>query len=178
MKKLILLAVAFIAITFTSCDELDKFTTFEMDFTSSITVPASAGINLPFDLFSQDITTNSESTFGSNNTNKELLQEVKLKEMTMTITSPSSQRFDFLKEIHIYISADGLSELEIASKTDIPDNIGTELELDVNENDIKEYIKKDKFKLRVKTTTDEFLNEDVQIEVFQKFFVNAEVLGV
>lgn len=177
MKKLILATLVFFGIGFTSCD-LDQYTQFDMDFYSSVTVPASSGINLPFNLFTPDVTTNSEATFGSNNTNKDLLEEVKLTKMTMNITSPNDQRFDFLKEIHIYIDADGLSEVEIAFKENIPETIGTTLELDVNGNDIQEYLKKDKFKLRVETVTDEFVSDDVQIEVYSKFNVNALILGV
>lgn len=177
MKNLFLVVMVVLGCSMTSCD-LDQYTQFDMDFTSSVTVPASSGINLPFNLFTPEVTTNSEATFGSNNTNKDLLEEVKLTQMTMTITSPNDQRFDFLNEIRIFIDADGLSEIEIAFKENIPETIGTELELDVNGNDIQEYLKKDKFKLRVETVTDEFISEDVQIEVYSKFRVDAQVLGV
>ncbi len=176
MKKLFVLVLGLVTVGFMSCD-INKYTQFDMEFTSSITVPSSSGISLPFDLFSPDVTTNSSSTFGSNNTNKELIQEIKLTKMTLDITQPGDRDFDFLEEIHIYISADGLSEVEIAFKTTIPENVDF-LELDVNENDLKEYIKKDDFKLRVKTTTDEFLNNDVDIDVYTKFAIDAEVLGV
>jgi hypothetical protein len=176
MKKLIFLALGFVVFGFTSCD-LNEFTTFEMDFTSSVTVQKSSGISLPFDLLTPDMTTNSSSTFGTNNTNKELIQEITLKSMVLDITAPGDRDFDFLEEIHIYIQAEGLSEVEIAFKTNIPSDIDR-LELDVNSNDLKEYIKKDKFNLRVKTTTDEVLNDDVNIDVKSVFFVDAEVLGV
>ena len=176
MRNVIILALCFAVFGMTSC-ELNKYTQFDMEFTSSITIPASSGINLPFNLFTPDVTTNSTGTFGSNNTQKELIQEIKLTEMVLDITQPGDRDFDFLEEIHIYISADGLSEIEIAFKTDIPADVDN-LKLDVNSNDIKEYIKKDKFKLRVETTTDEFLNNDVDIEVYSKYFVDAEVLGV
>lgn len=178
MKKVLGFAIVLIAIMFSapSCD-LNKYTQFEMDFTSSVTVPASSGINLPFDLFTPNVTTNSTGTFGTNNTNKELIQEITLKTMRLDITAPGDRDFDFLTEIHIFISADGLSEVEIAYKTDIPADVD-QLTLDVNANDIKEYIKSDTFKLRVKTTTDEFLSNDVNIDVFTTFFVDAEILGV
>lgn len=176
MKKLIFLALGFAILGFTGCD-LNKYTTFDMEFNSSVTIQQSSGINLPFDLFTPDMTTNSSSTFGTNNTNKELIQEITLKSMVLDITAPGDRDFDFLEEIHIYIQAEGLSELEIAFKTNIPADVDR-LELDVNSNDLKEYIKKDKFNLRVKTTTDEFLNDDVNIDVKSIFFVDAEILGV
>lgn len=176
MKKLGLFVTALMILGFVGCD-LNKYTKFDMEFTNSITVPASSGISLPFDLFTPQTTTNAESTFGTNDTNKELIQEIILTKMTMDITAPGDRDFDFLQEIRIYINADGLSELEIASKTTIPADVDM-ITLDVNANDIKEYIKKDKFQLRVKTITDEVLNSDVNIEVYTKFAVDAEVLGV
>jgi hypothetical protein len=176
MKKLGLFVTALVILGFASCD-LNQYTEFEMDFTTSVTVPASSGITLPFDLFTPETTTNAETTFGNNDTNKELIQEIIMKQMTMDITAPGDRDFDFLKEIRIYINADGLSELEIASKTDIPADVDM-ITLDVNSNDIKEYIKKDKFQLRVKTVTDEVLSNDVNIDVYTKFAVDAEVLGV
>ena len=177
MKNLILFALlGFVVISFSNC-ELDKYTQFDMEFSSSVTVPKTSGLTLPFDLFTPEMTTNSSATFGTNNTNKELIEEIILKSMVLDITQPGDRDFDFLEEIHIFISADGLAELEIASKTTIPADVDR-LELDVNANDLKEYIKKDKFQLRVKTITDETLSDDVNIDVESVFAVDAEVLGV
>lgn len=178
MKALKILVLAAILIPFTSCEKVDEFTMFDMNFSSSISVPASSGLNLPFNLFSPDMETNSETTFGSNNTNKELIEEVTLTEMKLTITSPNNQRFDFLESITLYINADGLGEVEIASATNIPDNIGTELTLTPTENNLKEYITKDKFTIRANTVTDEFINEDININIDSKFHVDAKVLGL
>ena len=85
--------------------------------------------------------------------------------------------FDFLNEIHIYIQAEGLSELKIASKTDIPADVDN-IDLDVNSNDLKEYIKKDNYSLRLNTVTDEAMSQDHQIDVNSTFFVDAKILGL
>ena len=161
-----------------SCDEVAEIldVEFDINYTSEITVPASTGINLPLDLFTPEVTTNSEATFGNNNTSKDLIKEITLKSLILTITSPSSQRFDFLKEITVYINAEGLGELEIASAKDVADNIGNELELVVSDNNLQSYIKKDKFTLRVNAVTDEFINEDVKIEAASTYHVVANPL--
>ncbi len=163
-------------ISLSNCD-LNKYTQFDMEFNSSVTVPQSTGLNLPFDLFTPDMTTNSSATFGVNDTDKELIQEITLTSMKLDITQPGDRDFDFLEEIHIYINADGLSEIEIASQTDVPADVD-QLDLNVNANDLKEYIKKDKFQLRVEATTDELLSNDVNIDVKSVFFVDAEILGI
>lgn len=175
--KQVLFALAAIAVFGLSSCDFDEFTQFDMEFNSSITVPASSGINLPFDLFTPEITTNSESTFGSNNTSADLIESIKLTAMNLDITAPGDRDFDFLNSIKIYIDADGLSELMIASLTDIPADVDN-IELEVNDNDLKDYLTKDKFKLRVETVTDEFLNNDVNIDVKSTYRVDASILGL
>jgi hypothetical protein len=173
-----IVALMLCSFLFIQCDELDEYTMFDLEFTSSVSVPASSGLNLPFDLFTQDVTTNAESEFSIHDTNKESVEEITLTEMKLTITSPGSQRFDFLKSIEIFLEADGLSEIRIAYLETIPDNVGAELDLTTVENNLREYIIKDKFKLRAKIVTDEFITEKVDIDIYSKYHVDAKVLGL
>lgn len=176
-----LLSILFLAVMafgITSCELFDQVTKveFDMSFNSEVEVPASSGLNLPFNLFTPDIETNSEATFGINNTEKELVETVNLTSMDLTITSPNDQRFDFLEEITIYIKADGLDEIQIAYAENIPENIGNELSLTVTGNNLRDYIVEDEFTLRVNTVTDKTINQDVKIDVASEFHVIADVL--
>ena len=178
MQKIMFsLALAITAIFFTSsCKELDKLTQFEINYSSTAKIPANAVINLPIDLLTPDITTNSQSEFSSKQTNKDLIEAIKLLKLNLQITSPTTQRFDFLKSIEVYITAEGLGELKIAEKLDIPDTVGTDLSLDVKENDLAPYIKKDKFQLRLKAVTDKSITQDVTMKVNSVIFVDAKLL--
>lgn len=166
-----------ILLTFFSCKKVDKLTQFKMEFNSSVTIPSSTGINLPFNLFTPDIPSNSQSTFEGNNTRSDLVESIKLTKMDLTVTSPGNGNFGFLKSIEIFISAQGLPEEKIAWKNNIPSNIGNYLELETSSADIKEYIKKDKYTLRLSTVTDEILTSDHEINVHSIFLVDAKVLG-
>lgn len=175
-----LLGILLVAFTLfiVSCGEDNDPTTieFDLDYTSSVTVPASTGLNLPFDLFSPTVTTNAESRFGSNNTNKELVSEITLGSLVATITSPSDQRFDFVDEITLYIQADGLSEIEIASVTDVPDNVGATLEFTTTGNNLRDYLVKDSFVIRAEVTTGQNIAEEVDIQLDSKFNVIADII--
>jgi hypothetical protein len=149
-----------------------------MDYNTSVVIPSSTGINLPINLFTPDIESNAESTFSVNNTRKDLIQEIRLTKLDLKISSPPSASFDFLKSITIFISAEGLPEIEIAAKDNIPDNVGAFLSLDTKDVDLKEYIKKDQFKLRLNTTTDQVITSDYHIDVQLSFFVDAKILGI
>lgn len=177
MKIPSLLLVTLISVTQMACEKLDELTQFTISYDNSVTVPATAEINLPIDLQTPNVQTNSESTFSSNDTRKDLIEEIRLDLLILTIASPESSDFSFLESISIYLDAEGLPEIMIASAENIPDNIGSTLDLEVTENDLQEYIKKDEFKLLVTTVTDEIINEDHTIDIHSEFFVNAKILG-
>ncbi len=176
MKKTLLFFA--LSLLLFNCNELDKLTVFNLDYTESITIQSSANINFPFDVSTPDVSTNSNSSFASNNTSKDLIEDIRLNQLILTITTPSSGDFSFLKSITLYISADGLPETKIATKTTIPENQGNTLTLDVEDVDLKEYIKKDTYKLRLNTVTDKLITEDQEVDVYSQFKVNAKILGI
>ena len=178
MKYRSLIILSLLLLTYVSCKKLDKLTQFDMDYDSSITIKSTVGINLPFNIYTPDITTNSESTFKSNDTRKDLIEKIVLKTLQMTIKTPSDGDFSFLKSIEIKIAADGLSDKKIAWNYDIPNNVGNKISLQTSGDDLKEYIMKDSYKLKVTTTTDKILTQDHTIDIHSVFFVDAKILGL
>lgn len=160
-----------------SCERADELTQFDMDYTETIVVPSSSGINLPFNLTTPETETNSETTFQNNDTRKDLIEEIKVTEVTLTLTQPSSADFSFLESIEVFIQADGLDETRVAWQENVPENVGSTLSLNTSDMDLQEYVKKDEIVLRARTVTDEALTSDHHIEVYTNFFVNAKVLG-
>ncbi len=169
---------AIILMSFVQCKKVDQLTMFKLNYDASYTISSNSLIDIPFDFLTPDITTNSQEEFQLNNTNSDLIEEIILEALTLSITSPQGEDFSMLKSIEVFINAEGLSELKVAQRLDIPDDIGSNLVLETMENDIKEYIKKENFILRVKTTTDELFTEDVQINIQSRFHVDAKILGV
>lgn len=161
-----------------SCKKVQKLTQFDMDYSSQVTIPSSTGINLPFSIGTPDIATNSEAEFAVNDTRKDLIEKITLKSMKLTVSSPSTGNFDFLKSAEIYIKAEGLDPVLIASKYNIQDGQGNVLNMDVTGSDFKEYIKKDKFSLEVKSVTDKIITQDYTLNVDAVFFVDAKILGL
>lgn len=163
---------------FNSCKDAEKLTQFEMTYAETLVVPSSSGINLPFNLFAPDVETNAESTFAVNDTRKDLIEKILLTKLSLRLTSPSNSDFSFLKSIEVYLAADGLSEIKIAWKDDVPSNGDNYLVLETSMSDLKEYIKKESFTLRVNTVTDEILTSDHHIDIESTFFVDAKILGI
>ncbi len=176
MKRTLILIFTVFALS--QCDQLDQLTKFDVNYNTSVTIPSTFGTDVPFNVATPEVTTNSESKFEMNDTRTDLIEEITLKQLTMQITSPDDGNFDFLNDIEVYISADGLGEIKVAWKNDIPDSAGSVLELETSDADLQEYIKKDSFQLRVKTTTDQLISQDQDIEISSVFHVDAKILGI
>lgn len=171
------LSILVFILVFTGCDKLDELTKFNMDYDTQVTIPSTTGINLPFDVLTPNTETNSESTFESNDTRKDLVEEIKLTKLQLEVTTPSDADFSFLESIEVYISAEGLDEILIASKVEVPESVSA-LDREVMDTDLKEYIKKDNYSLRLNTVTDEAISQDHEIDVKSTFFVDAKILGL
>ncbi|MRI01861.1 hypothetical protein GH721_15065 [Kriegella sp. EG-1] len=170
-------ALIILVLLASSCDKLDELTKFNIDYETEVTIPASTGISLPFDVFTPDTETNSESKFDSNDTRKDLIESIKLTKLQLNITSPEDTDFSFLESIEVYINADGLDEILIANKEEVSETVSI-LDLDVTDVELKEYIKKDSYSLRLNTVTDETLGQDHEIHVNSTFYVDAKILGL
>lgn len=176
MKKT--LTVITLLIIILSCDAIDELTKFNIEFNTTFSIPPSTLIDVPLDIITPETTTNSQTEFENNDTRSDLVESIKLRELRLDLVTPTSGNFDFLNEIEIYISAEGLSELLIASKFDIQEDGLRTIVLDVENIELKEYIKKDSYQLRTRARTDKTINEEHEINVFTNFRVDAEILGL
>lgn len=174
-KKVILLVI--LSINVLACNLLDKFTKFDLNFSQEITIRASTLFNLPIDIPTPPIQSNSESTFKTQNTHEDLVEEIILKNLILNLVSPTDEDFSILKSIEIYINAEGLSESKIAWLDNIPKNVNS-LTLEVSKVDLKKYIFADSFVLSLKTVTNKANTRDYKIEVKSTFGVNAKILGI
>lgn len=177
MKKNLLL----VFITFTllsSCSVIDELTKFDLDYQTNYSVASTTIINTPFNLFTPDVTTQSESSFENNNTHKDLIESIKLKKIRLTIDAPEDGNFNFLKEIHVFINAEGVEEVEIANIFGLEDTNSNILDLDILGQELKAFIKKDSFNLRIETVTDQTISETHDITIDTKIRVDAKILGV
>lgn len=178
MKNSIILSMLLL-MSALSCKKLDKKTQFNIESTSQSTIPSAIGVNLPFDLPTPTITTNIEQEMEEHNSHKNLIEYANLEELKLSINNPSSANFDFLNDMEIFIKADGLTEQKIAEIHNIPENQLQELSLSVIQDiDLQDYIKADKYYLDITVKTDKVNLQDVTIDIYSKVFVDAKILGV
>ena len=148
---------------------------FNMDYTTDFTIEAGGGLNLPIDFFTPDVTTNAEAEFEANDTRKDKIKEIKLESLDLTITAPDGQNFDFMKDIYLFISADGVEEQRYAFIENIAEGVST-ISLNTDGIDLAQYIKEDKFSLRVEAVQDMTMTRNIDVTADMVFAVKANPL--
>lgn len=177
MKKILIVLILIVPVLI-GCKALSKLTMFEMPFTQSITVPAMPEASeTPLPLVVSGIKTNIDSTLKSLKLSADLIQKVKLKEMKFTLTSPEDGDLSFIKSVEIYITANDLDDVKIASTSDVTDDTKI-LVMTLADVDLKDFIMKDEFGLKVLIATDEETTVEQKIDISFKFLVDLKILGL
>lgn len=183
MKKSIFALAIIVLCGAVSCKLIDKLTQFNVPYSTEFTIPATTVVGLPIPILGIEqptsITTNSSQTFTNNNTRADLLEKVLLKKLVLTIISPSGQKFDFLKSAEVFVSADGLPEIKVASIDNIDDaTVGSSIEMTPGGDNLKEYLKKPEITIRVAASADKTTSAAINIKIDATFFVDAKILGI
>ena len=177
MKKT-LIPVLLMALALTSCDALSNLTKFDMPLTSSVTIAKiSAATTTPVVISTPDIETNSTKFFTDNGISTDLIGKVTLKKMELTVTTPTTGNFNFLKSIDIYITATDLTKTKIATVSNVSAGL-TVVPLVVEDIDLKQFLLKEKVKMEFSVATDEAMTADYTIEVKPTFLIDMKVLGL
>lgn len=161
------------AILVYGCDDVEKLLTFRISDSTDIRIEGSSALGLPLGIPTPPVTSNSEQQFENNNSSKNLVKDVKLEQLKLTITDPQSMTFSFLKSIRVFISSDQSDEIELASLENISTNENT-VELTPTDEKLDRYVKASSYNLRTEVVTDETLTQRVDIRVDLKFVVTAD----
>lgn len=175
MKTRIVIAIITPILFLLSCNEVDKLLTFNVTNQASFTISSGFPINSPIDIPTPDVTTNSTTEFSNNGTRADLVKDVKLKELKLTVTNPSGKTFSFLKSVQLYISTNANDEILLASY----DNVNTtsnNINLICTAQKLDNYIRASSYKLRTKITTKETLSQNVDVQIDMRFSVVADPL--
>lgn len=173
MKSKLIALTLLLPLFLTSCDALDDLLSFTISNETSIQIKSTSPINLPTEVITPDVTSNSSSEFKNNKTEAGLVKDVKLKSLNLSITNPDGKTFTFLKSIHLYISTTNSDEIELAYLDDI-NSTTNKIELMSTNAKLDKYIKADKYKIRTQVTLKETLTKDVTVKADMKFGVTAD----
>ena len=172
MKTIRFTIIALLALVTVSCNELDKLLTFTISNQTTFKVNSGFLVNSPAEIATPDVTTNSSAEFKNNNTSVELVKDVQLKEVRLTIADPTNKTFSFLKSVHMYISTTADDEVELGYQDNISSTSNT-ITLTCTTQKLDKYIKASSYKIRTKLTTKETVTQDVTVKADMSFQVTA-----
>jgi hypothetical protein len=159
-------------------DEIvDSFTHFKFEADYVVKVPASPVSPLPVEIVTPEIATHSDVIYSANKTRADLVEQVILSELVLSVKTPEGGNLNFLKSVDIYASAEGLPEVRVAYKDVVPEDVGGTLNLDVTRADLTEYFRKEKYQLKITVINDQAIMEEYGVNAHAAFFVDAKILG-
>ncbi|MEZ5016605.1 MAG: hypothetical protein R2800_06090 [Flavipsychrobacter sp.] len=186
MKKILLISFITTSVFFASCDKLKELTSFSQDFDYKefIDVPGlpSQQTQLPQGGASESlprfgIATNSKEHIEKYKTATNLITDVLLSKLNMTITNPLNSNFNYVDTIQLYVSssASGTNEQLIAYKNNIAKGI-QKVDLDVTNINLKEYFILDSMYYRVYAHFVEIPAKETRVELNTTLTMKASLL--
>lgn len=184
MKKLASLFC--LLVVFTSCKKTKELLDIPFSFSTKndFTLPktASQEYTVPDSLVAiktPDMVNTIPGEFQKNNLDINKIKSLSLESIQLTIQTPPSQTFAFMKSIRVYFGTTGVGEVLIATK----DNINTispaptSLSLDAQGADVAPYIKGATYYLRVETRLVKTYTQDISVNSEIKFRAVANPLN-
>ncbi|KOP36044.1 hypothetical protein DBB36_09120 [Flavobacterium sp. WLB] len=173
MKSKSIALILLLSLFLTSCNAVDDLLSFTISNEASIKIKSTSPLNLPTEIVTPDVTTNSSTEFENNKTKASLVKDVKIRSLKLSISDPSDKTFTFLKSIHLYISTSNSEEIELAYQDNINSSSNT-IDLICTDKRLDQYIKADTYKIRTQVTLKETLTKDVTVKADMKFRVTAD----
>lgn len=175
MKKVLLLAPFLLLIGLMSCEKINDLLTFEISASENIKVPGSPVFVPTPVVLAVPVTTKSDETFKNNNTAADLVKDVTLSKLTLTITDPTTENFDFLNNIEILIGTDQNDIVPLASLSNVPKGVSS-IELTPSGSKLDKYLKASSYTLHTKVTVNKAILRDITVRADSKFKVTADPL--
>ncbi|RYD54864.1 MAG: hypothetical protein EOP56_18010 [Sphingobacteriales bacterium] len=186
MKKayLFIAAVSMFAI---GCDKIEDLAKIEkdLDFTQTVDVPGlpngadslAQGQVVRGDFPIMAIETKSKEFLEGEGSaaNPDAVEHVKLSKFKASVLMPANGDFDYVDSIYVFLSAKGLSEIKIASKTSVAKG-SKSIDFDCNSDNLKEYFLKDTMYVRMGGKFVGAPDSGSRLEIKPTFNVKANLL--
>lgn len=180
MKRIIALTLVAGLIIVGSCKKLKSVADikFQVPYKETAEVPGLP--NNPFipaegltvSLPAIEVESQSEEYLKQYNTSSEFIREVRTTDLRLTIEQPASQNFDIVDSLWLLVSATGRPEILAAHKYGIPKGQNV-VNLDLVDNDMKEYFLADKMYFRLMGHFYDAPDTTTKLN----FFVNFEIVA-
>ena len=144
---------------------------FEVEQKMNTSMTSFAGVNIPINLPMFDVTIPFSESGEIDDPYLNLIEDIYLKSMSMTIIAPDNITFSFVEDFQLYISNDLYPEIKLAHHFNASPDIGNVLYLVPDKAVLDNYMKNGEYTLRTELVADELIFQDLEIEVSMIFDV-------
>ncbi len=170
------ISILLLVVINTSCKKIKKTKVFNTTDSSEFIISTQTSLNTPLVITTPEVKTFSSQYFSNNNTNANLVKEIKLTSLNLTIIDPSGETLSFLKSIKIYMYGNGQPEILLASNENIADDVSGSLDFEPIHAKLDSYVKSNTYSLRYEVITDESFPIDITIQTKMTYSVTASPL--
>jgi len=166
MKTLLLTAFAAV-ILFTGCGTVQSIIKSSFPYTATLVIPASSKANTT--VSSTSAASSFDEIFG-NQSGNDYIRDVRIASARLIASSPNDKSMGMFKSVKMFISNSGTGEVMVASRSDVAENIGSSLVLDIdNSRFVDKYIKGNSLRIRMEYVLRNDLTTDVSVRTSLSF---------
>lgn len=162
-KRLILLVL--ICTIGAGCGTFQSIVKSSFPYTTTLTIPASSQPGKEYPAISLATSFDQNFTKSGNNGNK--ISQVRIISARLQSTEPADYNIGNLSLVKIYMAkADGSGEIQVAVRTDISDNVGNTMVLDINNSQfLDELVRQPNIRVRMVYRLRNTVSTDVALHV-------------
>ncbi|RZL39106.1 MAG: hypothetical protein EOO96_01425 [Pedobacter sp.] len=146
MKRIF--CILFVLVIFASgCATVQSIIKSTFPYTTTLTIPI--GTKAGEVVQTTSVATSFDQIFG-NDGGSELIKDVKVGAVKLIASNPTNQNLGIFKSVKIFVVSENGGEVMIGSRSDVSENIGNNLVLDIdNSRFVDDYVKGSNLKIRM-----------------------------
>ncbi|GAA4347969.1 hypothetical protein GCM10023185_03440 [Hymenobacter saemangeumensis] len=155
------------------CKKIQQLLTFTVKHSQTIQIPAIPASTQGTLVTLPPVTVDNSKTYGDNNTRADLVKDVSLHKLSLSISSPSGQNFDFLQRIELYIGSDQSEQVRLAYLDEVPRGVSS-IELLSTNTKLDQYLKGASYTITTKVQTRQPVSQALTVRADMQFKVTAD----
>lgn len=166
MKKIFPLVIAAV-VTLAGCATVQSIIKSTFPYTATVVIPASSKSNIT--ISANSAATSFDQVFGNQN-GTDYVKEVRIASAKIDASNPSNKSLGMFKSVKLFVVNDKNAEVMVASRSDVQENIGTSLMLDIdNSRFLDNYVKGTSLRIRMEYVLRDNTTTDVSVKVALSF---------
>ncbi len=166
MKKIFVILTC-VVVVLSGCSTVQSLIKSTFPYTATIIVPASSRTNTV--ISSTSAVSSVDQVFGNQN-GTDYIKEVRVASARVDASNPTTQNLGVFKSVKLYLINSNGSEVMIASRSDVAENIGNNLVLDIdNSRFLDDYVKGSNLRIRMEYVLRNSLSSDVSVRAAINF---------